>query len=103
MIRFIYDHNEIQATASGRASEITAELGVLINVSYNLIRARSPEMAENFKRGLIVSVHPDSPVWDMTVRCGSWRSGVTTVGFTGTPWTSGMQRPMCTATSWTRA
>ena len=64
MIRFIYDHNEIQATASGRSAEITAELGVLINISYNLIRARSPEMAENFKRGLIVSVLPGSPIWD---------------------------------------
>lgn len=66
MIRFIYDEagHEIEATASGRASEITAELGVLINISYNLIRARSPEMAENFMRGLIVSVLPGSPVWD---------------------------------------
>ena len=66
MIRFIYDEAEpeIQATASGCPAEITAELGVLINISYNLIRSRSPEMAEAFKRGLIVAVHPDSPTWD---------------------------------------
>lgn len=51
MIRFIYDEagHEIQATASGCATEIAAELGVLINISYNLMRTRSPEMAEFFK------------------------------------------------------
>lgn len=65
MIRFIYDEagHEIQATASGCAAEITAELGVLINISYNLIRARSPEMAEAFKHRLILTTHPDSPTW----------------------------------------
>lgn len=48
MIRFIYDddRNEFQATASGSVVEMTTELGVLINISYNLIRFRSPEMAE---------------------------------------------------------
>ena len=66
MIRFIYDKagNEIQATASGNAGEITSELGVLINISYNLIRSRSPKAAEAFRQGLVVLLLPDSPVWD---------------------------------------
>lgn len=66
MIRFIYDddRHEFQATASGSVVEMTTELGVLINISYNLIRAQSPLMAERFKRSLIITVHPDSPIWD---------------------------------------
>ena len=66
MIRFIYDEagHEIQATASGSVVEMTTELGVLINISYNLIRSQSPLMAERFKRSLIITVHPDSPTWD---------------------------------------
>lgn len=66
MIRFIYDHDghEVMANANGSASEITAELGVLISISYNLIRSRSPEAAEAFKRGLLLALLPDSPVWD---------------------------------------
>lgn len=66
MIRFIYDHNghEVEANANGSAAEITAELGVLVNISYNLIRSRSPEAAEAFKRGLLLALLPGSPVWD---------------------------------------
>lgn len=66
MIRFIYDEagHEIQAAASGCATEIAAELGVLINISYNLMRTRSPEMAEFFKHRLTLTMHPDSPTWD---------------------------------------
>ena len=66
MIRFIYDEagHEIQATASGSVVEMTTGLGVLINISYNLIRSQSPLMAERFKRSLIITVHPDSPTWD---------------------------------------
>lgn len=66
MIRFIYDKagHEIQATASGNAGEITSEPGVLINISYNLIRSRSPKAAEAFRQGLVVLLLPDSPVWD---------------------------------------
>ena len=64
MIRFIYDHDEIIANANGSAAEITAELGVLISISYNLIRSRSPEAAEAFKSGLLLALLPDSPVWD---------------------------------------
>ena len=66
MIRFIYDEegHEIQATASGCASEIVSELGVLINISYNLIRSRSPKAAEAFRHGLLVSLVPCSPVWE---------------------------------------
>lgn len=66
MIRFIYDEegHEIQATASGCLREIVSELGVLINISYNLIRSRSPEAAEAFRHGLILSLLPGSPVWD---------------------------------------
>lgn len=66
MIRFIYDHNghEVEANANGSTSEITAELGVLVNISYNLIRSRSPEAAEAFKRGLLLALLPGSPVWD---------------------------------------
>lgn len=66
MIRFIYDEagHEIQAIASGNAREITSELGVLINISYNLIRSRSPKAAEVFRQDLVVLLLPDSPVWD---------------------------------------
>ena len=66
MIRFIYDEagHEISATASGNAREITSELGVLINISYNLIRSRSPKAAEAFRQDLVVLLLPDSPVWD---------------------------------------
>lgn len=66
MIRFICDEvgHEISATASGNAREITSELGVLINISYNLIRSRSPKAAEAFRQDLVVLLLPDSPVWD---------------------------------------
>ena len=66
MIRYIYDHEgrELSAQASGSASELSAELGVLISISYNLIRSRSPKAAEAFKQGVILALLPDSPVWD---------------------------------------
>lgn len=65
MIRYIYDdsHGERVAQAAGTADEIAAELGTLIGDSYNLIRSRNPEAAELFRRCVMVSVLPDSPVW----------------------------------------
>ena len=64
MIRFTYDHNIHQVEASGSPSDIASELGVLVSLSYNLIRSRSPEFAEEFKRDLLLSLLPGSPVWD---------------------------------------
>ena len=65
MIEFVYrkDHS-ISANASGNIAEIATELGLLFNTAYNLMRSRSPEHAEAFKRGVLLIMQPDSPVWD---------------------------------------
>lgn len=66
MIRFIYDHKSLEtvASASGNAPDIASELGYLVSIAYNLIRSRSPEMAEVFRRSIIAVLAPESPVWD---------------------------------------
>ena len=66
MIRFIVDMdtNENEVSSSGRLSDIVAELGCCVGITYNMMRSNSPKTAEIFKQALIFSLRPDMPVWD---------------------------------------
>ena len=66
MIRYIYDdgRGEFIASASGKPSVVASELGCLVSVSYNMFRSQRPDVAEDFKKLLIISLAPNSPVWD---------------------------------------
>ena len=66
MIRFIVDMdtNETEVSSSGSLSDIVAELGFCVSITYNMMRSNSPKMAELFKQALIFTLHPDMPVWD---------------------------------------
>lgn len=66
MIRFVSDqeHGAFAAEASGNLTEIIAEIGLCMNTAYNLIQSRDPAAALCFKKALIITFRPDSPVWD---------------------------------------
>ena len=66
MIRYIFDEakHEFTAAASRSPKDIASELGVLVSISYNLIRSRDPQEAEAFRMFLLSALMPDSPVWD---------------------------------------
>ena len=66
MIRYIYDPESgaMETTASGTATDIAAELGLLIGTSHNLIRSRNPQEAENLRMRLMAVMLPGSPIWD---------------------------------------
>ena len=66
MINFVNDpeHGVFTAAASGSLKEIVSEIGCCINITYNLIRFRSPVAGQQFQDALRFMLRPESPVWE---------------------------------------
>ena len=66
MIRFICNTktDEFMAPTAGNMVDVLAELFLLLNTSYNLIRSQDPQAAEVFREGVAHLCKVDSPVWD---------------------------------------
>ena len=66
MINFVNDpeHDRFTAAASRSLGEIVSEIGLCINIAYNLIRSRSPAAGQHFQGALRFLLRPESPVWE---------------------------------------
>ena len=66
MINFVNDpeHDRFTAAASGSLGEIVSEIGLCINIAYNLIRSRNPAAGQHFQGALRFMLRPESPVWE---------------------------------------